>query len=145
MSKNFYVKVPLTFIWIGFICAISFMEAWLKFQAPGITVTLGLGIGKLVFAALNKMEWIFAIAILTEFIYLRKKILIKDNLFYFIPLLILFIQSIWILPALDLRAQAMIKGETLVPSSLHIWYVGLEVLKTICLGIFGIKVYTKDM
>lgn len=145
MSKNFQVKVPLTFIWIGFICAISFMEAWLKFQAPGITVTLGLGIGKLVFAALNKMEWIFAIAILTELVYLRKKILVKHNLFYFVPLLILFIQSIWILPALDLRAQAMIKGETLTPSNLHIWYISIEVLKTICLGIFGFKVYTKDV
>ncbi|MCJ0742983.1 hypothetical protein [Pedobacter montanisoli] len=145
MPKNFHVKVPLTFIWIGFICAISFMEAWLKFQAPGITVTLGLGIGKLVFSALNKMEWIFAIAILTEQVYLRKKILIKDNLFYFIPLIILFIQTVWILPALDLRAEALIKGQALTPSNLHIWYVGLEVLKTICLAVFGIKVYTKNI
>jgi len=47
------VKMPVaaicTFVWIGFVCAISFMEAWLKFRAPGITVPLGLGIGRLVF------------------------------------------------------------------------------------------------
>ena len=53
------VKMPIalicTFLWIGFVCAISFMEAWLKFRAPGISVPLGLGIGRLVFNALNKV------------------------------------------------------------------------------------------
>ena len=38
---------------IGAIAAISFLEAPLKFQAPGITIPLGLGIGRLVFTALN--------------------------------------------------------------------------------------------
>jgi hypothetical protein len=38
---------------IGAIVAISFLEAPLKFQAPGITIPLGLGIGRLVFTALN--------------------------------------------------------------------------------------------
>jgi len=45
--------IAITFIWIGFIGAISFMEAWLKFQAPGVTTELGLSIGQLVFKALN--------------------------------------------------------------------------------------------
>lgn len=66
------VKMPIaliiTFLWIGFVCAISFMEGWLKFRAPGITLPLGLGIGKLVFNALNKVEWVFAIAILINLI-----------------------------------------------------------------------------
>lgn len=39
------VESPITsmciFLWIGFVLAISFMEAWLKFQAPGITLALG--------------------------------------------------------------------------------------------------------
>lgn len=39
------------------------MEAWLKFRAPGITLPLGLGIGKLVFNALNKMGWLFLVII----------------------------------------------------------------------------------
>lgn len=37
----------------GAIVAISFLEAPLKFLAPGITIPLGLGIGRLVFTALN--------------------------------------------------------------------------------------------
>ncbi len=34
---------------LGAIVAISFLEAPLKFLAPGITIPLGLGIGRLVF------------------------------------------------------------------------------------------------
>ncbi|MDY0090288.1 MAG: hypothetical protein RBR78_07970, partial [Flavobacteriaceae bacterium] len=67
------VKMPIaltaSFLWIGFVCAISFMEAWLKFRAPGVTIPLGLGIGRLVFNALNKVEWIFATAILGNILF----------------------------------------------------------------------------
>ena len=35
--------IAITFIWAGMICGISFLEAPLKFQAPGITLELGLG------------------------------------------------------------------------------------------------------
>ena len=50
------IKVAVPFIWFGMILAISFMEAPLKFEAPGVTLALGLGIGRLIFFALNKME-----------------------------------------------------------------------------------------
>ena len=49
---------------IGAIVAISFLEAPLKFQAPGITIPLGLGIGRLVFTALNILTGV-ALAVLT--------------------------------------------------------------------------------
>jgi hypothetical protein len=49
---------------IGAIAAISFLEAPLKFQAPGITIPLGLGIGRLVFTALNVVTGV-ALATLT--------------------------------------------------------------------------------
>ncbi len=62
------VNIITTFLWIGFVCAISFMEAWLKFQAPGVTLAVGLGIGQLVFALLNKVEWVFASTVLITLI-----------------------------------------------------------------------------
>ena len=80
------VAVIATFLWIGFVCAISFMEAWLKFRAPGITLPLGLGIGRLVFNALNKVEWIFALVIITNIIWSGSTELWKwQNLFIIIP------------------------------------------------------------
>jgi hypothetical protein len=38
------------------VLAISFLEAPLKLRAPGVTVRIGLGIGRLVFRALNTVE-----------------------------------------------------------------------------------------
>ena len=58
-----FIVIIVIFLWAGFICAISFMESWLKFRAPGITMPVGLSIGKLVFSALNKIEWIFTFVI----------------------------------------------------------------------------------
>lgn len=134
------VTVVCTFVWIGFVCAISFMEAWLKFRAPGITVPLGLGIGRLVFGALNKVEWIFAIAVfLNLFIY--KEIKRLNNIFFFIPVLLLVMQTVWLLPELDSRAQLHIDGAAVPPSNLHFWFVGFEVVKTISLFIFGISLF----
>src|SRR3954468_6993008 len=53
----------VTFTWFGMVVAISFVEAPLKFRAPGITVPLGLGIGRLVFRALNLLEALAAVVL----------------------------------------------------------------------------------
>lgn len=42
-----------TFVWLGMVLAISFLEAPLKFRAPGVTIPLGLGIGRIVCRALK--------------------------------------------------------------------------------------------
>ncbi|MET9112104.1 hypothetical protein ABZX29_36775, partial [Streptomyces zhihengii] len=42
--------------WIGAVAAVSFLEAPLKFRAPGITLPLGLSVGRLVFRALTRLE-----------------------------------------------------------------------------------------
>ncbi|MFK8007426.1 MAG: hypothetical protein AB8H03_13690 [Saprospiraceae bacterium] len=55
-----FIVLLILGIWTGMVLGISFLEAPLKFQAPNITTILGLGIGKLVFGALNKVEMIFS-------------------------------------------------------------------------------------
>ena len=130
--------IAIVFLWIGFVCAISFMEAWLKFRAPGVTLAIGLSIGRLVFSALNYVEWTLAI---TVFILLfgRNKLLNKTNFTFFTAFLMLLLESIWALPALDARAELCIQGQALLPSNLHFYYVAMELIKIICLTIFGIK------
>ena len=49
-------RLVLPALWLGLIIGISLIEAPLKFQAPGITIPLGLGIGRLVFTAMNIVE-----------------------------------------------------------------------------------------
>lgn len=137
------VKYPLAlisvFIWVGFVCAISFMEAWLKFRAPGINIPLGLGIGRLVFSALNKVEWVLAIAIVVNYVLESKKEFNWSYVLYIISFLILLFQTVYLLPALDARAELYIKGLPVESSSLHFIYVGIETIKVVSLIIFGIK------
>ncbi|HYG40866.1 MAG TPA: hypothetical protein VD908_19715 [Cytophagales bacterium] len=139
------VKYPivliLVFLWIGFVCAISFLEAWLKFRAPGITVSLGLGIGRLVFNALNKIEWVFAIAVFAAIFFSNDPVVSIENSLYFLPLILLCIQTFWLLPALDAIAELHIQGKSLPRSTLHYYYIGMELTKVVCLFIFGIKLF----
>lgn len=56
------------FVWLGMVLAISCLEAPLKFRAPGVTIRIGLGIGRLVFRALNLAEAVLAVAVLAAVI-----------------------------------------------------------------------------
>ncbi len=136
------VKYPValvcTFLWIGFVGGISFLEAWLKFRAPGITVPLGLGIGRLVFSALNKVEWVLAVAIFFNLLLGSDKLLKWENGLYLLPVLMLIIQTIWLLPALDARAELHIQHLPVPASNIHFYYVALEFAKVLCLFTFGI-------
>ncbi|WP_019537898.1 hypothetical protein [Proteiniphilum acetatigenes] len=135
----YMVAFPIVFLWIGFVCAISFMEAWLKFRAPGVTLPLGLGIGSLIFKALNKVEWVFAILMAVDLFLLHRGIGINlPRILFLIALLILIIQTLWLLPALDARIPLYQQGLEVPSSPLHFYYVGTEVVKVVCLIITGI-------
>ena len=65
MTPGAAVAAAVAFTWLGMVLAISFLEAPLKFRAPGVSVPLGLGIGRLVFRALNAVEAVLAVALIT--------------------------------------------------------------------------------
>ena len=50
------IELATTFIWLGMVLAISFLEAPLKFRAPGVDIPIGLGIARIVFRILNRVE-----------------------------------------------------------------------------------------
>lgn len=142
MSKimpKYHLSIITSFIWLGFICAISFMEAWLKFTAEGVTFPIGLSIGKLVFSWLNRAEWMFTLVIFFNFFVTSKNLNYLKILFITI-LGCLFIQSIWLLPLLDIRANLIISGHEVKSSFHHFYYVGLELIKAFCLLLLGIKI-----
>ncbi len=121
-------------LWLGFLLSISFMEAWLKFQAVGITQQIGLSIGKLIFGVLNKVELFFflviAIVAFSQQHQMNKKI--KRNVLLLLGT-VLFLQTFYLLPILDGRADMIINGEEPAVSYFHFYYVALEVLKVILL------------
>ena len=52
------------FVWLGMVLAISFLETPLRFRAPGVDLSTGLAIGRLVFRGLNVVELVLATTIL---------------------------------------------------------------------------------
>ncbi|MEM0897377.1 MAG: hypothetical protein AAGJ79_10875 [Verrucomicrobiota bacterium] len=110
----------LTGIWAGLILGISFMEAPLKFQAPGITLELGLGIGRIVFGALNKMElvlWVM-LSVLTVPVFRRWSPRRGVLIAFILLTVILAFQTFYMLPVLDDRAEQILAGKE-VPASWH--------------------------
>ena len=134
-----FIIIIAVFLWAGFICAISFMESWLKFRAPGLTMPAGLSVGKLVFSALNKVEWFFTVVIVASIFFNRDTQTSLDVIWLLIIVVILIVQTAWLLPALNTRAKAIINGKTLPKSSLHWYFVIAEFVKLSALILFGIN------
>lgn len=132
------LQIAIPFIWFGFVCAISFMEAPLKFQAPNITIPLGLGIGYLVFHMLNKVEMVLCGLFLLTYLFSRT--LNKTALFiYVIIAAILIVQTFVLFPLLDERTARVINGTAEPFSNLHIVYIVSDSIKILLLlGLGGL-------
>lgn len=132
--------VAITFVWLGMVLAISFVEAPLKFRAPNVTLQVGLGIGRLVFRALNTIEVAFAILLLALALDgpMPSRILVALG----VAFVMLAIQLIAVRPRLTRRSDAVLAGSDAPRSRAHYAYVGLEVVKTVALIVAGILLLT---
>lgn len=129
-----------TILWIGFVAAISFMEAWLKFRAPGVTLQLGLGIGQLVFKALNKVELVLAFIIGIIGFLTQDSWNGLEYVLYFIAFGILLLQTFWLLPVLDKRIKAHLDNIPLPKSNTHFIYVAAELVKVFSLVMCAVHI-----
>lgn len=127
----------ITLIWLGFVGAISFMEAPLKFRAPGVEMKQAVSIGHVVFHALNRMEWISAA--LSWIIALRLGVLRTRGLIVLLGAVtgVLIIQTFGLYPTLDVHAVAVIKGEASTTTWHHTAFIAAEVVKVILLMILA--------
>jgi len=121
------LAVAAVFTWLGMVLAISFVEAPLKFRAPGVTLKIGLGIGRLVFRALNVFEYVFAVVIaLALFTHDTSPHL---NAALCVAVGALLAQSILVRPLLSRRTAAVLAGDEGRRSRAHFAYVALELVK----------------
>ncbi|MFF7941520.1 hypothetical protein ACFZC5_17555 [Nocardia gamkensis] len=136
MSTAGAVTVAAGFCWLGMVLAISFLEAPLKFRAPGVTVLIGLGIGRLVFRALNSIETVFAATILAATIIDPPPSATITALL--VALAALLTQLAVVRPRLTRRSDARLAGHDAPRSRGHYAYVALETLKVTALLVGGI-------
>ena len=139
MNHWLALAAATVFVWLGMVLAISFLEAPLKFRAPGVTIPLGLGIGRLVFRALNMCEVVLAaVALVSAFLgHAPTGALIALG----IAVVALGAQVLGVRPALMRRSDAVLADATVADSGrshAHLVYVGFEAAKVVALLVSGV-------
>lgn len=133
------IATAVTWLWSGMVLAISFLEAPLKFRAPGVDLRTGLAIGRLVFRALNTVEAVLAVVLVAT-------LLAGDpsrvaGVAGAVAVVVLAGQLVGVRPALTRRSDAVLAGSTgedAPRSHAHLWYVGLEIMKVAALVVAGV-------
>ncbi|SDF73299.1 hypothetical protein SAMN05216464_12715 [Mucilaginibacter pineti] len=137
------IRVIIVIFWLGFFMSISFMEAPLKFTAPGLRMQTGVAIGQIVFHAL-KCELFFLLALVVTFC-------IRRSVSYgwqgvVLVTAILFIETIWLLPALNESAVRFMAGKPASREYLHWLFLLQETVKVpVLLGIGWYNLKQKDL
>jgi hypothetical protein len=134
------ITVAVTFVWLGMVLAISFLEAPLKFRAPNVTLQIGLGIGRLVFRALNIAEVGFALVIVA--IVVAGPTSTRSAAALSVVIVALALQLIAVRPRLTRRSDEVLAGLNAPRSRAHYAYVGLDVIKVVALVVAGIFLLT---
>ena len=129
------IAVAATLLWLGMVLAISFLEAPLKFRAPGLPVPIGLAIGRIVFRALNRVEvtWalILAACLIADSPSMTAAVAAGASIG------VLIVQLGLVRPALNRRSERTLAGEDVPRSASHHAYVALETAKVIGLIVTG--------
>ncbi|QTR05961.1 hypothetical protein [Saccharothrix algeriensis] len=118
------------------VLAISFLEAPLKFRAPGVTIALGLGIGRLVFRALNTAEVVLAAVAVAAVAVGGPPAPVPVAVG--VAVAVLLAQLAAVRPVLNRRSDRVLAGEDPPRSRAHLAYVALEVVKVVALVVLGV-------
>jgi hypothetical protein len=129
------VATAVIFVWLGMVLAISFLEAPLKFRAPGVTLQIGLGIGRLVFGALNAVEAVLAGVVVVAMVVGAPPVVVLAPAAAAVAALVL--QLAVVRPRLTRRSDAVLAGADPPRSLSHHAYIGLEGLKVLALVAAG--------
>lgn len=139
MSTAPAIAVAVLFVWLGMVLAISFIEAPLKFRAPGVTLRIGLGIGRLVFRALNTVEVVLA-AVLVVAIVIDPPATV--TIVAVCAAVVMLVGQLMIRPALNRRSDAVLAAPDGADpggrSRAHYGYVALELVKVLALIVGGV-------
>lgn len=117
------------------VAGIAFIESPLKFRAPNVTLQIGLGIGRLVFRALNTVEGIFAGVLVVLVIVTPPATPIMVA--FAVAMTMLLLQLAAVRPRLNKRSDQVLAGYEGPRSHAHYVYVGLELIKLTALLIAG--------
>lgn len=130
----------LAVVWIGLVAAISFIEAPLKFQAPDITIPLGLGIGRLVFGALNIVEGVLLVVLTIVSFWPAVARISRSRMWWWLALLIVYVFKIAVVrPPLNARTDLVLAGANPGESIWHYVYIVCDVATLVLLLVIALQ------
>jgi hypothetical protein len=108
---------------------VSFIATPAKFIAPHLSMPVALEVGKATFHVFNKMEWGIGLLAVLCTVHTR-----EDSLKWVLSsslLLLLLLETFWLMPYLDIRTDQVIAGGHASPGIHHKLYIIIEILKVI--------------
>lgn len=131
-ARSLLLVVPA--VWLGLVIGISLIEAPLKFTAPGITIPLGLGIGRRVFLAMNLVEVVLAVLLLVSLWRSvgrpgRNRLWVLSGC----ATAVLVVKMAVIKPLLNRRTDAVLAGDFEGGSTTHYLYIAAEAVLIVVL------------
>jgi hypothetical protein len=127
----------VAFTWLGMTIGISMIATPARFSAESITRPVALDVGRVVFAALNKVE-LLALVLLLVVVRVSGR---SRNLWAWCSVLVLIVvaQGAWLIPELAARTDIILAGREPPPSYAHAIYSTLELAKVAVLLFLGVR------
>ena len=127
----------VAFTWLGMTVGITMIATPVRFSAESITRPVALDVGRVVFAALNKVE-LLALVLLLVVVRVSGR---SRNLWAWCSVLVLIVvaQGAWLIPELAARTDIILAGREPPPSYVHAIYSTLELAKVAVLLFLGVR------
>lgn len=124
------LAAALAFVWAGMVLGVSFLATPVKFMAESLGRPAAFEVGGVTFAAFNRAEIAFALALIVIGWLTRDRLL---RIGVLILAVIVALQTVWLLPTLLARVDLILTGQSLPPSTVHGFYSGSEIAKLVLL------------
>lgn len=134
-SWSLLLRLALPVFWLGLLVGVSFLATPVKFQAPSLDLPVALDVGRVTFALFNRVEW--AMALILAFAALVSRFPRNWSLLLGLVIILLALETFWLMPELNERVRTITAGETPTPSHHHTLYALMETGKLLALlGMF---------
>jgi hypothetical protein len=135
MTRRFAIGwvmlTALALIWAGMVIGVTLLAVPAQFSTETLAQPTGIDVTRHVFLAFSRVE--LGIALATGLVALLAWPPLRVWLPLGAVLLIVAVQSLWLLPLLDARVDRLLAGETLPPAPWHRLYGMLEIAKLVAL------------
>lgn len=121
------LRLVVPSVWLGLLVALGFIETPLKFLAPGMTLDVALGVGRLVLTVADIAGVVF-LAATTLLALARPRVAVPARWVLGALWLVLVVQVAVIRPFLNAQTDLVLAGEQSGGSSLHLVYIVADVL-----------------